>query len=525
MAVCAADRAAGNGFVLLDVGRDSKGRKVPSLERVQRKVQKHLLADKKRLSVVKKLYIKGDWNTAKPTKKQDEASQDRLEDVYILQKTLADAQEWKDGVRAVRKLIRAMGKLKELVWISGLPFSASVFIDLPTKLTKLVLDLGNHVHVVDNSVHLTILHIAPDDMKPLLRMTRLQELRLLRLQDSMQSIAWKTVYSNQLPGGMRILELQMDSEPILRNNNNKWHKAVDVHGLTVALPKLLETPYKGRDGKGSLHWSFGYGEYLDGDCIRKARIASGVEEPLPLPLRSLKLDGFVIDHLPFENELRDLTLLTCGEKCIDAGMRAPKTQAEPYHPWCKTVNNAACGFLLQWPSWTGIFDIEGDQRDTHGNVVAQEVGLSTPYTEYPPSSSLPVPLTEEALNMKGISDALNDVPKPAYFSFAPTVSSLSVPDTPLGGASNLSERGSEVPTPARLSITTTDEVPVDGSITSGASSLASSEIIYDNGADDSMPEDSPTSTTCNNSFGSDDRAQGHRVRKSLSDSYWVLGPS
>ena len=31
------------------------------------------------------------------------------------QKTLADAREWKDGVDKIRELIRAMGKLKELV--------------------------------------------------------------------------------------------------------------------------------------------------------------------------------------------------------------------------------------------------------------------------------------------------------------------------------------------------------------------------------------------------------------------------
>lgn len=42
---------------------------------------------------------------------------------------------------------------------------------------------------------------------------------------------------------------------------------------------------RGRDGKGGLHWKFGYGEYLDGDCIRKARIATGLEEAVPLPLQ------------------------------------------------------------------------------------------------------------------------------------------------------------------------------------------------------------------------------------------------
>ena len=121
---------------------------------------------------------------------------------------------------------------------------ASVFIDLPEKLTKLVLDLGNHVRIVDNGVTLTKLHITAEDMKPLMNQTRLLELRLLRLRDSLQFIAWKTVYLNELPGGMRVLELQMDAMPITRNDNNKWHKAKDVRGLTVAQPRLLEKPYK-----------------------------------------------------------------------------------------------------------------------------------------------------------------------------------------------------------------------------------------------------------------------------------------
>lgn len=125
---------------------------------------------------------------------------------------------------------------------------ACVFKDLnKRKLTKLVLDLSNHVRVVDHAGdgrHLTKLHIRPEDMKPLLKQDRLVELRLRHLRDSMQLIAWKTVYLNQLPGGMRILELQLDEMPIIRNSNNKWREAVDVRGLTVAQPGLLEKPYK-----------------------------------------------------------------------------------------------------------------------------------------------------------------------------------------------------------------------------------------------------------------------------------------
>lgn len=114
------------------------------------------------------------------------------------------------------------------------------------KLTKLVVDLHNTVCVYDEGAkgRVVKLHISPLDMGPLLKQTRLQELRLRRLRDSMQLIAWKTVFLNELPGGMRTLELQMEHTPIIRNGDSKWHKAEDVRGLTVAQPGFLEKPYK-----------------------------------------------------------------------------------------------------------------------------------------------------------------------------------------------------------------------------------------------------------------------------------------
>ena len=119
----------------------------------------------------------------------------------------------------------------------------SILDDLPTKLSVLVLDLGNHVRVFEE-FNVTKVHIIPSDMTPLVKQTRLRELRLFRLRDSLQFIAWNTVYLNKRPGGMQVLELQMDVMPILRGNSNKWHKAVDVSSLTVAQPGLLEKLYK-----------------------------------------------------------------------------------------------------------------------------------------------------------------------------------------------------------------------------------------------------------------------------------------
>jgi hypothetical protein len=47
---------------------------------------------------------------------------------------------------------------------------------------------------------------------------------------------------------------------------------------------LSLTCYRGIDGKGVLHYSFGTGEYLDDFSMRKGRIAAGLEEAKPLPL-------------------------------------------------------------------------------------------------------------------------------------------------------------------------------------------------------------------------------------------------
>jgi hypothetical protein len=232
----------------------------------------------------------------------------------------------------------------------------------------------------------------------------------------------------------------------------------------------------------------------------------------------------VIDHLPFEHELTDIVLLACGEKCIDAGLRAPKTRVEP-HNWSKKINNALSHCLIQWPNWTGIFDLEGEQRDIYGRVVSQELGLSTPYAGYVPTQ---LPLTEKALIMKDVGDALIDVSKADYFTILPTLQTMSVPDTPFGAVSNLSERGSDVPTPAATPTATTIEIPaVDGLLTSKSDSPTDSSILHTNGASDSTPPSSTvslTSTDCNSSFESDSPLRGHKARNSLSLN-WFIGPS
>lgn len=159
----------------------------------------------------------------------------------------------------------------------------------------------------------------------------------------------------------------------------------------------------------------------------------------------------MIDHLPFDQELSRLILLTCGDKCIDSGLRAPKTQKTPWNKWSRSVNNANSHCLIQWPNWTGIFDDHGDQRDTKGEVVSQEVGLSTPFSEFSPSP--PAQLTKEHLDMKEMGDALQT---DDYFGAVVPARPSSRYQASLSALSNLSTRGSDVPTPTITSITTDD---------------------------------------------------------------------
>jgi hypothetical protein len=94
--------------------------------------------------------------------------------------------------------------------------------------------------------------------------------------------------------------------------------------------------------------------------MRKARIASR-RSSSPL-LHTLHLNGFVIDHLPFQQELSDLSVLVCGDKCVDAGLRAPRS---------------AAGCTIQWPAWTGVFDAEGEMvNGTDANIPTTDGTLS-----------------------------------------------------------------------------------------------------------------------------------------------------
>ncbi|PZD46777.1 hypothetical protein A1F97_00553 [Pyrenophora tritici-repentis] len=399
-----ADSSKENCFVL-DVGHDKDGDCVSSAVQVAEVVEDFRFNAIDTSSPITKLYIVGEWHPVL-CKGKGRATEKDVHVEYEDSKYSKLEKEHRAAGEAIAKLVEHMPALKELTWISGLPFMPVVWEKLPTSLTKLVLDLGQPMKVHHDVQHEKVIeynsYITANEMKPLACQTQLKELRLLRIQDSMQSVVWETIFRNKSEDNMRVADLQMAAAPLVRTKH--WHKAEDVVGLTVPKGDFKEKEYKGIEGKGQLHYSFGTGEYLDDFCMRKARLAAALDESIPLPLWSLKLDGFVVDYLPFEHELSRIVLLTCGPNCIDSGLRAPKTPRSPLNKWSKIVNNAVSHCLIQWPNWTGVFDDRGDQRDAEGDIVPQEVGLSTPALDMLFS---PVRLTKESLQIKELRDALD----------------------------------------------------------------------------------------------------------------------
>lgn len=127
-------------------------------------------------------------------------------------------------------------------WISDLPFMAVIWTKLSTSLTKLVLGLGQPVHLQQDGENEYKSYITPAEMKPLVQQTELEELRLFHMHDSLQSIYWEAVFRNTSKTGMRVLDLDMAAPPIVRKEH--WRKADDVRGLTVLKTDSKEKEYK-----------------------------------------------------------------------------------------------------------------------------------------------------------------------------------------------------------------------------------------------------------------------------------------
>ncbi|KAF2110016.1 hypothetical protein BDV96DRAFT_218792, partial [Lophiotrema nucula] len=352
------------------VGDDEHRLPVKSLRHVRREIIEYILPSKKCLSTTR-LYIIGRWNFSFDHDKELEQALDEARTITF------EEDEWNQGGDLVCDLIRNLPNLKELTWITtDFPFTEHVWDVLPTNLTKFVLDIGQpvKVHPADFGRQT---YISRNAMQPLTRFTKLEELRLFNMRDSFQSIVWETIFRTSTDNKMmRLLDLQMAAEPMVREKHH-WVEASCVDGSRGVNNSATygSDAYKGQDGRGTLYHHYGYGEYLDYMTIRKARQASGPDKTRAVPLLCLKLDGFVVDHHPFVGdssaaipELSSLNLLVCGSKCIDAGFRAPRSTS-PSKAWDHMVENATTHCVVDWPTWTGIFDADGRQLDSKGKLV------------------------------------------------------------------------------------------------------------------------------------------------------------
>jgi hypothetical protein len=128
--------------------------------------------------------------------------------------------------------------------MSGLPFTAAVWENLPTKLTKLVLDLGEPVRLDQDGNVLHKSYITANEMKPLLEFVKLKELPLFQVRDSLQPLVWETVFRHRSEDAMRVLDIQMAAAPIVRPE--QWRRAKNVAGLTVPTEESEEKEYKGK---------------------------------------------------------------------------------------------------------------------------------------------------------------------------------------------------------------------------------------------------------------------------------------
>jgi hypothetical protein len=231
---------------------------------------------------------------------------------------------------------------------------------------------------------------------------------------------------------------------------------------------------------------------------------------------------------------------------MDAGLRAPRTGITPHNSWSMSVNNATSHCLIQWPNWTGIFDPEGEQRDQLGQVVPQELGLSTPYEEYAPGS--PIPLTEEALTMKDVGEVLDVTARRSSYHFPPTPAAETKPMAYLNEVSNASTYGSTSVTASsntalalpQISLRLVEDdssTPTEGphealgtslvqalgdsespTTTDGSgseyTSVSAEQVTQSASKVDTVPDGFATTRATN--------SQGHRVRRSLN---WLTGPT
>lgn len=116
--------------------------------------------------------------------------------------------------------------------------------------------------------------------------------------------------------------------------------------------------------------------------------------------------------------------------------------------------------MIKWPNWSGIFDDQGQQRDSHGDIVQQEESRDRTLTQKR-ATNTPVALTPQNLDLMNLKDALqgpffevSKAPHEVDIDSCPETPLYSVgdgydsPETPLRGTSVAATCGSWAPTPS-----------------------------------------------------------------------------
>ncbi|OAL56562.1 hypothetical protein IQ07DRAFT_674741 [Pyrenochaeta sp. DS3sAY3a] len=334
----AANSADANDCFVLDLSKDDSGNAVRSREHILEVAACCLMDLPLDMTVFTKLYVIGKWVMAY----EDDSL--TLQEEYHRHHV-----EWSTVAEQMVELIETMPLLKEVTWISDLPFTAEFLDALPTTLTKLIVNLEQPVFPQEGNTLSTYgKTIEPSEMTSLLDMTQLEELRLFKIPEiSFQPVVWGTVFRNKTAKGMKVLELEMARPAVVRPGD--WCLAHDVVDLDVAAGVYMAQKYKGASGNGMLDWLLGFGQYLDVRCIRKARIVADLGEGGVLPLRCLKLDGIVVDHFPFVEELSTLELVVFSEGCVNAGLRRPSS------------SGSSNPIMMHWPKCAGAYQAHEGQ--------------------------------------------------------------------------------------------------------------------------------------------------------------------
>jgi hypothetical protein len=181
------------------------------------------------------------------------------------------------------------------------------------------------------------------DLWPLTRFRNLHILQLEGMTRSYQPIIWRVVWSNN---NLKILHLEMCLKPLFNTTSTRPNRAINhdwtaipaiddgaATSSTTSLTSLSSTTssldelYIGNEGKGTLHPTFGDGEYLDVHAITDAydamqrcyMLARGNERYLPI--EQLTLANFVVDGLALEHyfDPDKLKQVNFAFGCVDAG--------------------------------------------------------------------------------------------------------------------------------------------------------------------------------------------------------------